>query len=176
MLFVAIVGLNVSCSKTTDNEIKDELPQVAESQTTAQQKLNEVNQKLAVKPIKKLTNTTGNQLQKRVLNGELFTLEQTQKIIEGATVFNVSMKQYGLVKGSLVIVTPLTQTSTDIVRLGLDNTLVEIAANTYRVTPNDRSRLYSLYQQLAANKAIEVVELEIDYSGKKNGDNAPVYQ
>lgn len=166
-ILLVVTGLTVACSKTTESGAKTQIEQSSETQK-ANEKTLLVNTQLSdEKKIKNLSHINQIKDKKVVLNGEFFKVENPQQLVKGDKVFNVAMGQYGTVKGSLVIVTKI-----DTSALISDSHLEKIAANTYRIIPKDKSQLFLLYQRLQSNDEIEIVELEIDYSGR----NAPVTQ
>ncbi|WP_206486466.1 hypothetical protein [Thalassotalea sp. G2M2-11] len=98
------------------------------------------------------------------INGEKYIAE-TAQLTKGSKVFNLLMREYGTIKGSVVVVTnALNQTSLK-QHFNLAS-VVEIAKHTYRLYPKDDAKVYSLYQSLVSDNVIERSELEIDFSGE----------
>lgn len=94
------------------------------------------------------------------LNGEKFT--STKSILrKGDNVFNLSMSEFGVLKGSFVVVT-----RADTRKLILENYSVElIATNTFRLVPMvTDSALIELSKMLNSRSDFSSVEVEIDYS------------
>jgi hypothetical protein len=100
-----------------------------------------------------------NKGQSKALNGVKFIL--TDGIVEkGAQVYNTSMNEPGVVKGSVVVV---------LARAGvLDKsqfkTVTKIADKTFRLWPLKQEDLYKNYQKLASDSNYSTVEIEVDYS------------
>jgi hypothetical protein len=97
------------------------------------------------------------------LNGEIFNAE-SRNLYKGARVFNVLMSEFGLLKGTFVVVT-----RADTAECNLEHYQSKlIAKNTFRLTPiaTDSSLVY-LYQQLKKEGRFSVVEIEVDYSKQK---------
>jgi len=95
------------------------------------------------------------------LNGEKFSLH-SKSFSKGAKVYNMQMGEYGLVKGSIVVVSLNKVTASE-----LQYPLVkvnQIAKNTFRLTPAETVKLMPFYKSLITGKRFSVVEMEIDYS------------
>jgi hypothetical protein len=101
------------------------------------------------------------------LNNEKFTAEKTV-LHKGDRVYNLFMSEFGVLKGTFVVVT-----QADVTELILENYKSElIAKNTFRLTPiATDSSLVDLYKQLKKVERFSVVEIEIDYS-KQNSQSA----
>ncbi len=107
-----------------------------------------------------------------LVNGELLINDEKFELMsktfkKGAKVHNLSMGEYGTVKGSLVIVS--ANSSLDKLRqlsiLKEKYTINQIAKDTYRLQPVELDDIYNLYQNLLKESSFSVVEMEIDYSG-----------
>jgi hypothetical protein len=97
------------------------------------------------------------------LNGEIFHA-QSRNLFKGDRVFNVLMSEFGVLKGTFVVVT-----QADAATCNLDNYQSKlIAKNTCRLTPMATdSSLVDLYTQLKKVERFSVVEIEVDYSKQK---------
>lgn len=95
-------------------------------------------------------------------NGEkyLFTGGKLQK---GSQVRNINMSESATIKGTLVVVVK----ASEIVDISLKHK-VEIAKDTYRLTPNETDDLMTIYHELLAHKSIFSVELELLYGAKNS--------
>lgn len=167
VIALVISGLSIACSKQADTEINADLIQAEKPQSLSEKAESVENKLTDNKTIKRLSDTLPTKEKKVVLNGEFFKVENPLGLIKGSQVFNMAMAQYGVIKGSIVIVTKL-----DVSALTPDSNSQVIASNTYRIIPKDKSQLLALYKRLSSNEDIEIVELEIDYSKK----NAPQTQ
>ncbi|MFT5758237.1 MAG: hypothetical protein ACI9LM_002976 [Alteromonadaceae bacterium] len=96
-----------------------------------------------------------------ILNGEKFTLHAAS-FNQGSKVYNIQMREYGLVKGSIVVVSTQPM-HVDELRSPMTK-VVKIAKNTFRLTPEKTVELISFYKDLITSKRFSVVEMEIDYS------------
>lgn len=90
------------------------------------------------------------------LNNEKFKL-LSPNVTQGAKVYNILMKEFGIIKGSIIVVTidsalPLTIKGS------------KIAKQTYRLYPTKKSSLYEFYKEFDKDPKYSTVELEIDYS------------
>jgi hypothetical protein len=95
------------------------------------------------------------------LNGEKFTLHSPQ-FGKGAKVYNVQMKEYGLIKGSIVVVS-VDKVNAD--ELSYPSVKVlKIAKNTFRLIPEKSVELMSFYNILNESKSFSMIEMEVDYS------------
>jgi hypothetical protein len=101
------------------------------------------------------------------LNDEKFSADNSV-LRKGDSVYNLSMSEFGVLKGSFVVVTRV-----DVAELILENYKSElIATNTFRLVPIvTDSSLIVLYQQLRSAERLARVEIEIDYS-KQNSQSA----
>jgi len=91
----------------------------------------------------------------RINNQEFKLLSETLE--KGANVYNKQLKETGTVKGTVVVVTTAPSISAEI-------TGQQIAANTFRVTPNKGQSLLDFYNELTKDERYSTVELEVDYS------------
>ncbi|MDO6679593.1 MULTISPECIES: hypothetical protein [unclassified Shewanella] len=95
------------------------------------------------------------------INNEKFITDNVV-IKTGQSLFNMQMNDYGVVKGSFVIISTVTPQW-----LESDFSIDNIAKETYRLAPHSADEdLYAWYKQLAKDVRFSVVELEVDYSGK----------
>ena len=95
------------------------------------------------------------------LNGEKYIIEGGI-LRQGAVVQNINMSEKGRVKGTFVIVT-----KSNLVLEPTFKSKMKIAKDTFRLTPMNTDDLKVAYKQLLRNKSIDLVELEIEYSGAK---------
>lgn len=167
LIALVISIFSIACSKQADTKVNSDLVQAEKPQQLSEREEPVENELNDNKTIKRLSDTIPAKEKKVVLNGEFFKIENSLELIEGSQVFNMAMAQYGVIKGSVVIVTKL-----DVSALTPDSKSEVIAANTYRIIPKDKLQLLALYKRLSSNDDIEIVELEIDYSKK----NAPQTQ
>ncbi|WP_076538847.1 hypothetical protein [Shewanella sp. UCD-KL21] len=83
-------------------------------------------------------------------------------IKSGQSLFNVQMNDYGVAKGSFVIISKVAPQWLD-----TDFDIDKIAEETYRLETHSADvDLYVWYQKLSKDVRFSVVELEVDYSGK----------
>ncbi|MDO6445190.1 hypothetical protein Q4493_05315 [Colwellia sp. 1_MG-2023] len=97
-----------------------------------------------------------------LINGEKFIVHGLV-LEKGTKVFSPSIQQVGIVKGSIVVVT----STFDIEQLTATykiSSISEIAANTFRLIPDDSEDLYRFYLSLKNSPEIKQAELSIDYS------------
>ncbi|MFC1518693.1 hypothetical protein ACFL6Z_03120 [Pseudomonadota bacterium] len=95
------------------------------------------------------------------INNEKFITDNVV-IKTGQSLFNMQMNDYGVAKGSFVIISKVTPQW-----LESDFSIDNIAKETYRLAPHSADAdLYAWYKQLAEDVRFSVVELEVDYSGK----------
>lgn len=167
LIALVISGFSIACSKQADTKVNSDLKQAEKPQQLSEREAPVENKLTDNKTIKRLSDTLPTKEKKVVLNGEFFKVENPLGLIKGSQVFNMAMAQYGVIKGSVVIVTKL-----DVSALTPDSKSEVIASDTYRIIPKDKSQLLALYKRLNSNDDIEIVELEIDYSGR----NAPITQ
>lgn len=93
------------------------------------------------------------------LNGNKFKLVDG-KFEQGAQVYNTLMKEFGTIKGSLVLVL----TDEGVFDKSYFKEVKKIADKTFRVWPTKKDDLYLVYQDLTRNSNFSVVELEVDYT------------
>ncbi len=95
------------------------------------------------------------------INGEKFTSENNL-VQKGSSLFNITMAQSGIVKGSFVVITKQgTALTTEITQA---YSSARIAIDTFRLVPNKEQDLMPLYRQLQNIDYISRIELELDYS------------
>ncbi|NQZ80502.1 MAG: hypothetical protein HRT52_05745 [Colwellia sp.] len=125
----------------------------------------EVNEQLTLAKDKK--NKLAEYLKKRggkasiTLNGEKFILNSAQ-FGKGSKVYNKQMGEYGLIKGTIVVV-GIDKVSADELLYPLVK-VIQIAKNTFRLIPEKAVELMPFYKELIKSKLFSVVEMEIDYS------------
>ncbi|MCL1067466.1 hypothetical protein L2735_11700 [Shewanella olleyana] len=97
------------------------------------------------------------------LNQQKFITDNAS-IKAGQSLFNMEMKQYGVVKGSFVVIA-----SKKPKWLESDFSINEIAKLTYRLNSQSADAdLHEWYKKLIQDARFSTVELEIDYSGKSD--------
>lgn len=149
ILTLIFISLLSACNSKADEE-SGQIDNV--EKTSIKQHNNDVE--FPIQPIKKkLTNTV--QKGKSIwINKQKFKL-LSDEIMKGAKVYNLSIKQVGVIKGTIVVV---TKSSTSLVNAK------KIAKNTFRLIPNKEETLHDLYKNLIKHKEYKTIELEIDYS------------
>jgi hypothetical protein len=146
-----------------------EVEQSNVAMSTEEQSLNKVveatNKQLTLikDKKKKLTKLLKERGQKSLitLNGGKFTLH-SESFGKGSKVYNTQMREYGLVKGSIVVVSlkPTSAEALDYSNVGV----VKIAKNTFSLSPDNTVELMAFYKSLIKSKRFSVVEMQIDYS------------
>jgi hypothetical protein len=96
-----------------------------------------------------------------MLNGEKFTLH-SDTFGKGSKVYNRQIKEYGLIKGSIVVVSRKPTYAKDLQYPMVE--VVEIAKNTFRLRPEKTVELMLFYKNLIRSKRFSVVEMQVDYS------------
>jgi len=81
---------------------------------------------------------------------------------KGAKLFNLSIHEYGIMKGSIVVV--VDNTSPFKTAYFSEVLITKIAKDTYRLTPDTKLELMNLYKTLNNMPEFKVIEMEIDYS------------
>jgi len=95
------------------------------------------------------------------LNSEKFTLHST-KFSKGAKVYNIQMREYGLVKGTIVVVSIDKVSAAELLYPSVK--VLQIAKNTFRLTLEKSVELMPFYKSLIKSNRFSVVEMEVDYS------------
>gem|GEM_PF-2055203 len=160
--------LLASCSQSKQEEVIEN--KSADKETLAISKKDNIDEKQLTtkeKLVKSLEKP--HLLAKRTIsiNGEKYIVEG-EKFIKGTLVRNIHMSEKGRVKGTFVIVTKAVSALEQQFK-----SKVKIAKDTFRLTPENTDDLMTIYKQLLRNKSIDLVELEIEYSGAK--DKAATY-
>jgi len=149
ILTLIFISLLSACNSKADEETKQidnvEIPPI-------KQHNNDIE--LPIQPIKKKLTNTVNNGKSIWMNRQKFKL-LSDEITKGAKVYNLSIKEIGIIKGTIVVVTkPLTSL------VGAK----KIAKNTFRLTPVKGQKLKTLYEISIKDNRFTTVELEIDYS------------
>jgi len=156
-------ALAVSCSKS-EHEKVSEINKSDEKTLTSRNELNKVESRdKSLKSVQKSTDKLP-LLGKRTIsfNGGKYLFEG-EKLRKGSQVRNIHMSESGTVKGTIVIVAKSGET------LDLEFKFkTKIAKDTFRIAPAETDDLMTVYNELLTNKAILIVELEVEYSGKKS--------
>lgn len=82
------------------------------------------------------------------------------KFETGSQIYNLAMNEFGVVKGSFVLVV-ISESNFDKDRF---LKVVKIADDTFRVWPKNGVTLSSAYQKLTEDKNYSTVEVDIDYT------------
>jgi len=94
-------------------------------------------------------------------NGEKFSLH-SPSFSKGSKVYNMQMGEYGLVKGSIVVVNLKKESASELQYPSVE--VKQIAKNTFRLIPAETIKLMPFYKKLITSKRFSVVEMEVDYS------------
>lgn len=95
------------------------------------------------------------------INKEKFELKSAE-LKKGAKVFNLLMSEAGTIKGTFAVV---TKGSAALKEIKHTREINKIAQKTYRLTPEDGVSFTGYYKFLLSLEILELVEMEIDYSG-----------
>ncbi|MBL4910447.1 MAG: hypothetical protein JKX78_10610 [Alteromonadaceae bacterium] len=111
------------------------------------------------------SNLRGSKLDVFLINNEKFTSKST-RFAQGERLYNLTINQFGTIKGSIVIVlNESVEMSAKVKQLG---EVSKIASDTYRIKLPINSNVLAIYQQLKKTFKIKIVEMEIDYTPKNN--------
>lgn len=147
LLLVAFSSLLTACGNTDEKKVQDKTRKdIQSSQSDTLKKVEN-----AKSTMKKNDIEIGRSV---YLNNQKFKL-LSAKVTKGAKVYNLSIKETGRIKGTIVIVTK---------QLSSSMVANKIALDTYRLTPQKGQTLSALYKELIADEKNKTVELEIDYS------------
>lgn len=153
------VDSNQSNDKTTINEEKKEV-QTQKSHTLKEAIVKNKEELLANKvSIGKGTKRS------LFINGEKLIVHGTT-LKKGTKVYSASIRQTGVVKGGVVVVTQQL-TANQISAKYKINSVTEIADNTFKLVPEASEELYHFYRMLNDSEFIKQVELEVEYSGDR---------
>lgn len=158
LTLVTLIGCNLTEENEVLNEPNKSVTVLADKANTEAKEIREVAEVKSKLPQK--LPTQNRQTTKRI-NGQKFKLING-RFEKGAAVFNFAMQEFGVIKGSFVIVVTNKQVVTKQDLGKIDN----IARDTYRIWPNSEEDFSVYYQNLTSNKDITRVEVEIDYSPK----------
>lgn len=153
--FVMIMGCGTDEKRESDEQAKTK-------------KVQETSKELTTPPVSKKALITGANSIKSSnrrsvsINKEKFTTVE-RELAHGSKVYNVSMREYGTLKSTVVIVGNVAKDKLTS-HYGAQ-TVVKIAKDTYRLSPNAGLTVYEFYNGLLELKELTTVELEIDYSG-----------
>ena len=147
LLLLTFSSILTACGNTDEKKVQDKVIEDIQSSQSA--------------PLKKIENSKSTMKKNDIkigrsvyLNNQKFKLLSAE-VIKGAEVYNLSIKEMGRIKGTIVIVTK---------QLSSSMVANKIALDTYRLTPKKGQTLSALYKELIADENNKTVELEIDYS------------
>jgi hypothetical protein len=170
-ILLLLLSVSACHSDTNDTSISNSEPLMSKEEVI----LHDVEQRSTERKKTQLTelNTQRNNelLTKKTsfkLNNEKFTAEKPV-LYKGDRVYNLLMSEFGVLKGTFVVVT-----RADTTECYLEHYQSKlIAKNTFRLTPiATDSSLVDLYKQLKKVERFSVVEIEIDYSKQKSTPSA----
>jgi hypothetical protein len=161
LTLVTLIGCNLTEENEVLNEPNKSVTVLADKANTEAKEVREVAEVAEVKSKLPQKLPTQNRQTTKRINGQKFKLINGT-FEKGAAVFNFAMQEFGVIKGSFVIVVTNKQVVTQQDLGKIDN----IARDTYRIWPNSEEGFSVYYQNLTSNKDITRVEVEIDYSPK----------
>ena len=157
----------IACNQQADSNQSNNKTVIKEEQTEVQaQKSNTFKEEIVKNKEKFLANEVSiDKATKKSLfiNGEKLIVHGTT-LKKGTNVYSPSIRQIGVVKGSIVVVTKQL-TGNQLTAKYKISSITEIAKNTFQLIPEDSEDLYDFYQTLMNTELIDRVELAIDYSG-----------
>jgi hypothetical protein len=180
-LILILIGSLSACSGDQEIKVSETSKQAAESNVKKQ--CNNIDEEVQAKSIKQKRNVAlkqkailGSKAKPLALDFEIHTKRKNNYVVinkekfkllsatlvKGAKVFNLLMSQYGLVKGSFVVIINNSGSLSSFSHTKIVN---KIADSTYRLTPESDVDLQEYYHSLLNSESFKRVEMEIDYSG-----------
>ncbi|RTR40717.1 hypothetical protein EKG38_02035 [Shewanella canadensis] len=162
MRFITLTAILVFTASCSSDEANKE-PQVLNAKSVIQD-LEKRDATVSEQSLSRLKLSTNGSTSYE-LNGEKFIVQE-KTLSRGLRVFNHSMSEFGVLKGTFVV-----QTLESIESLTNQFNVEEIASQTYRLTPlYNKADLLPLYRSLQGEKQFSTVEIEIDYSPLDNSE------
>lgn len=167
IIIISSLCLVVACNQQADNNQSSNKKVIKEEQAEVKvQKPNTLKEEVVKNKEKFLANKVAIEegaKKSLFINGEKFIVHG-KTLKKGTNVYSPSIRQVGVVKGSVVVVTKQL-TGNQLTEKYKTSSITEIAVNTFQLTPDDTEDLYRFYQTLLNSELIEQVELAINYSG-----------
>jgi hypothetical protein len=170
IILASTLFLVIACNNQSDNNKKSEVLTQEEDKIITKiddkssgkavivNKVNLKNEKLNANKLQ-LKNETKKSL---LINGEKLIVHSSE-LKKGTKVYSASIRQVGIVKGSIVVVTKKLDANQLTSKYKISS-ITKLAVNTFQLVPDDSENLYQFYRTLQGSELIDQVELAIDYS------------
>lgn len=167
IILISSICLLMACNSEVESSQSNNKKEIKEEQQTvqAQRETTSISE-LANKKEKFLANEVplNKEVKKSLLINDEKLIVHGASLKKGTKVYSPSIRQVGVVKGSVVVVTK--QLNAEQLKVNYKiNSMKKLAENTFELLPDGSVELYPFYLKLKGSELIERVELSIDYSG-----------